>query len=200
MIEDVYMGPAGPVSAWRVQRRSTKDPFDVDANWPAWLARRYAPMWPFKPNTFRFNASGDAIIVQLVTPDVPELVAWSGRHWILLDDAGHFGVVDNATFRRTYRPLRPVEDETAAAADAVTETAAEPAPGGKTLRDEFAMAAPQNRVDFPNARAAADFVEVTEPVAGDFVALARLSAAVQSKLAYIYADAMLAERQKGGAP
>jgi hypothetical protein len=194
MIEDVYMGPAGPVSAWRVQSLGGHG-----VKWPEWLARRFGPTFPFKPDTFRLNAYGDAFIVQHADPGVPEFLVREGE-WILLDAAGHFGVMNDVTFRRTYRPLRPVEDETAATADVATEAAVEPAPGGKTLRDEFAMAAPRERVDFPDVRAAADFVGVTEPVAGDFVALARLSAAVQAKLAYIYADAMLAERQKGGAP
>lgn len=68
--------------------------------------------------------------------------------------------------------------------------------GGMTLRDYFAGQATQSRVDFPNTKKAAEFAGMAEPDDGDVEAYARLSAAIQAKLAYIYADAMLAERSK----
>jgi len=67
---------------------------------------------------------------------------------------------------------------------------------GMTLRDYFAVHAPNGPVTFPTTADAAKFVGIESPDPYDVEGVARMSAAIQVKLAYMYADAMLAERSK----
>lgn len=67
---------------------------------------------------------------------------------------------------------------------------------GMSLRDWFAGHAPSHRVDFPSPEMAAAFAGLPTPDGNDATAVAALSAAIQAKLAYIYADAMLTERKR----
>ena len=70
---------------------------------------------------------------------------------------------------------------------------------GMTLRDYFATHAPQHRVDFDSPQQMLDFLGRKNVSPGGMEGKAHDAAAVQAKLNYIYADAMLAERAKGGA-
>lgn len=65
---------------------------------------------------------------------------------------------------------------------------------GMSLRDWFAGRAPQHRAEFPSPESAAAFVGMDLPSEGDMEGLALMAATIQAKLAYIYADAMLAAR------
>lgn len=105
---DIYMGPAGPVNAWRVPT----DPLNPNKmHWPAWLSHRYWPTFPFKPDTFRLGNYGE-IIAQPGHPMVDSDIFVPAGDWLLLDPAGHFGRMSNDMFQITYKRLTPVgEDE-----------------------------------------------------------------------------------------
>jgi len=68
------------------------------------------------------------------------------------------------------------------------------ASGGMSLRDYFAAHAPQHRVEFDTIDQMLDFLGTKNVTPGGMVGNAIDAAKVQAKLAYIYADAMLAAR------
>jgi len=65
---------------------------------------------------------------------------------------------------------------------------------GMTLRDHFAENAPLHDLKFESAQAAAEFSGLPIPTNTDELVAVAMSCA--AKAAYIYADAMLAERAK----
>ena len=66
---------------------------------------------------------------------------------------------------------------------------------GMTLRDYFAAKAPMDKVNFDSPNLAAEFAGL-DSVPHDMDGMARMSATIQAKLAYMWADALLAERDK----
>lgn len=65
-----------------------------------------------------------------------------------------------------------------------------------SLRDWFAGQADISQIQFPNVQSAADFLGEPKPDEDNFVQMIGFSARLWSKLAYMRADAMLAERAK----
>lgn len=68
------------------------------------------------------------------------------------------------------------------------------ASGGMSLRDYFAAHAPQHRVEFDGPDQLLEFLGTKNVSPGGLEGKARDAARVQAKLAYIYADAMIKER------
>lgn len=65
-----------------------------------------------------------------------------------------------------------------------------------SLRDYFAIHADIARIDFASMNHVAEFIGEAPPDDDDFPALLTLGMKVASRLRYMYADAMLAERER----